>query len=124
LSTRKSVFVVDDDPSMRKGVGRLLCEHGFDVELFESGYALLSHGDCGDAFCIILDINLNDVSGIDVRRRLTGMGIVVPVIYVTGNDSPMTRSAAIASGCVAYLTKPFAAQSLIAPVERASEGIA
>ena len=125
MSTRKSVFVVDDDPSMRKGVRRLLCEHGFDVELFESGYALLSHGDRGEAFCIILDINLNNVSGIDVRRRLTEMGIVVSVIYITGNDSPIiNRSAAIASGCVAYLTKPFAAQSLIEPVERASEGIA
>jgi FixJ family two-component response regulator len=124
LSIRKSVFVVDDDPSMRKGVKRLLREHGFDVELFESGYALLSHGDCGAAFCIILDINLNDVSGIDVRRRLAEMGIAVPVIYITGNDSPMNRAAAIASGCIAYLTKPFAARLLIEPVERASEGIA
>jgi FixJ family two-component response regulator len=124
LPTRRSVYVVDDDPSMRKGVMRLLREHGFNVELFESGNALLSQGDCGEAFCIILDIQLNDVSGIDVRRRLTEMGVAAPVIYITGNDSAVNRSAAIASGCIAYLTKPFAAQSLIEPVERASEGIA
>jgi FixJ family two-component response regulator len=124
LPTRKSIFVVDDDPSMRKGVMRLLREHGFSVELFESGNALLSRSDCSEAFCIILDIQLNDVSGIDVRRRLTEMGVAAPVIYITGNDNPTNRSAAIASGCIAYLTKPFAAQSLIEPVERASEGIA
>lgn len=124
MSTRKSIFIVDDDPSMRRGVGRLLREHGFDVELFESGEALLGRGDCGEALCIVLDIQLSDASGIDVRRRLREMGVTVPVIYITGNDSPTNRTAAIASGCIAYLTKPFAAQSLIEPVERARQGIA
>lgn len=121
---RRSIFIVDDDPSMRRGVGRLLRGHGFDVELFESGEALLGRGDCGEALCIVLDIQLNDASGIDVRRRLREMGVMTPVIYITGNDSPTNRSAAIASGCIAYLTKPFAAQSLIEPVERAGQGIA
>lgn len=124
MSTRNSIFIVDDDPSMRRGVGRLLREHGFDVELFESGDALLGRGDCGEALCIVLDIQLNDASGIDVRRQLREMGVTTPVIYITGNDSPINRSAAIASGCVAYLTKPFAAQSLIEPVERTRQRIA
>ncbi|WP_426418734.1 response regulator transcription factor [Bradyrhizobium genosp. A] len=124
MPARNAIFVVDDDPSMRKGLRRLLREHGFNVELFESGDALLGQGDCGEAFCIILDIQLSDASGIDVRRRLTEMGVTAPVIYITGNDSPTNRSAAIASGCLAYLTKPFAAQSLIEPVERARQGIA
>ncbi len=118
MSTRKSVFVVDDDPSMLRGMKRLLREHGFDTGLFASGEALLHHGDFGKAFCIILDINLNDESGIDLRRRLTDKGIGLPVIFITGNDSPANRSAAMESGCVAYLTKPFAAQSLIEPIER------
>jgi FixJ family two-component response regulator len=118
LSTRNSVFVVDDDPSMLRGMKRLLREHGFDTGLFASGEALLRQGDFGQAFCIILDINLNDESGIDLRRRLTNQGISLPVIYITGNDSPANRSAAMESGCIAYLTKPFAAQSLIEPIER------
>jgi FixJ family two-component response regulator len=100
LPPHRSVYVVDDDPSIRKSVMRLLREHGFSVELFESGNALLSQRDCSEAFCIILDIQLNDESGIDVRRRLTEMGVAAPVI---------------ASGCIAYLTKPFAAQLLIEP---------
>ena len=118
LSTRKSVFVVDDDPSMLRGMKRLLREHGFNTTLFDSASALLNQGDFGKAFCVILDINLNDESGIDLRRRLTDKGIGLPVIFITGNDSPANRSAAMESGCVAYLTKPFAAQSLIEPIER------
>jgi len=124
LPTRKSAFVVDDDSSMRMGMKRLLREHGFNAELFDSANALLSHGDFDEAFCIILDINLSDESGIDLRRQLTSKGIKVPVIYITGNDSHANRSAALESGCIAYLTKPFTAQSLIEPVERAHAGIA
>jgi FixJ family two-component response regulator len=121
LATPRSIFVVDDDPSMRRSLERLLREHGFDVELFDSASALLSRGECREAFCIILDINLNDSSGIDLRRRLTQMGVRVPVIFVTGNDNPRNHSAAIESGCIAYLTKPFPARSIIEPVQRARE---
>ena len=76
------------------------------------------HGDFNEAFCIVLDINLNGGSGIDLRLRLAGEDVGLPVIYVTGNDSEAIRAAAIASGCAAYLTKPFAARSLIEPIER------
>lgn len=119
MPIRKSVFVVDDDPSMRTGMKRLLREHGFNTTLFDSGVALLSHADFDTAFCFILDINLNDQSGIDVRRQLANRGVGQPVIFITGNDSDANRSAAIESGCIAYLTKPFPARSLIELVERA-----
>ena len=118
MPLRKAVFVVDDDPSMRRGIARLLREHGFNTTLFDSANALLDHADFGRAFCAILDINLNGESGIALRRRLADKGIRLPVIYITGNDSEANRAAAIESGCIAYLTKPFAAQSLIAPLER------
>jgi FixJ family two-component response regulator len=118
LPARKSVFVVDDEPSMRGSIKRLLSVHGFDARLFDSAGALLSHGDFGKAFCIVLDINLDGESGIDLRRSLVANGVNLPVIYITGNDSEANRAAAIESGCIAYLTKPFAAQSLIEPIER------
>ena len=105
---------------MRLGMKRLLGVHGFNSTSFASADALLRHGDFSEAFCIILDINLNGESGIDLRRRLTDQQVALPVIYVTGNDTEANRSAAIASGCLAYLTKPFAARSLIEPVEQAS----
>jgi FixJ family two-component response regulator len=73
---------------------------------------------------VILDINLHRESGIELRHRLKAAGIPLPVIYITGNDNPAVRMAALASGCIAYLTKPFAARSLLEPIEKASAGLA
>ena len=119
MPTRELVFVVDDDPSMLKGIMRLLRENGFDAEPFASGDALLRQGDFSKAFCAILDINLNGRSGIELRRDIANKDSRLPVIFITGNDSDANRSAAIEAGCIAYLTKPFSARSLIEPVERA-----
>ena len=123
MSKRKLVFVVDDDPGMLRGVQRLLREHGYDSMSFASADAFQKHGDFGEAICVVLDINLNDESGIAVRHRLKAAGISLPVIYITGKDNQATRVAAIESGCLAYLPKPFAARSLIEPIERASIGL-
>jgi FixJ family two-component response regulator len=120
MANRNIVFVVDDDPGMLRGVKRLLREHGYDSILFASAEAFQNHDDFEEALCIIMDINLNDESGIELRRRLEAAGILVPVIYITGNDNPAVRKAALESGCLAYLTKPFSAKALIEPVERAS----
>lgn len=103
---------------MRLGIERLLSLHGFSSRLFASADALLRHGNFGEALCMILDINLNGESGIDLRWHLADKVVGLPVIYVTGNDSEVNRAAAIESGCIAYLTKPFTAQSLIGPIQR------
>jgi len=122
LRTAKYIIVVDDNPSMLRGIGRLLREYGFASRLFETGSALLRDGDFDSAICLILDVNLSDGSGIELRHRLADQGIDIPVIYITGNDNPATRMAAMASGCVAYLTKPFTANLLIQPIERLLAG--
>ena len=124
MPNRNLVFVVDDDPGMLKGVKRLLREHGYDSVLFQSAEAFQSYDDPDAACCLILDINLKKESGIDLRHRLKAAGISLPVIYVTGNDNPAVRAAALASGCIAYLTKPFAAKSLLEPVGKAAAGLA
>lgn len=118
MLTPNLVFVVDDNPSMLRGIKRLLKEHGLASELFETGSALLRDGDFRRAVCLILDINLSDGSGIELRHCLADRGVTLPVIYITGNDNQATRMAAIESGCVAYLTKPFTAQALIGSIER------
>ena len=121
---RKAVFVVDDDPGTLRSVKRLLREHGYDSVLFQSAEAFRNHGDFDQALCIVLDINLNDASGIEVRHRLKADGISVPVIYITGNDNDAVRMAAMESGCIAFLTKPFSAKALIDPIEKASASLA
>jgi FixJ family two-component response regulator len=120
LTHRKVVFVVDDDPSMLKGLRRLLRQYGFEAVPFETAMALKDHGDFAQAFCIVLDINLSDGSGIELRHQLAESGVALPVIYITGNDSDAKRMAAMESGCIAYLTKPFTAQALIEPIEIAA----
>ena len=123
MPNSKAVFVVDDDPGTLRGVKRLLRQHGYDSVLFESAEAFQSHNDFDQALCVILDINLNDESGIVVRHRLKAAGISVPIIYITANDNHSVRAAAMESGCIAYLTKPFSAKSLIDPIKEASASL-
>jgi FixJ family two-component response regulator len=114
--------VVDDDPGMLKGVQLLLRQHAYESMLFSSAEAFKNHTDFETAVCVILDINLKDGSGIDLRHRLKAAGVSLPVIYITGNDGPAVRKAALDSGCIAFLTKPFSAQSLIESLKEASAG--
>ena len=123
LPQHKTVIVVDDDPSLLMGVKRLLREHGFESVLFESAEAFHQYNDFDRACCIVLDINLNDESGIEVRHRLRSAGVSLPVIFITGKDNHATRMAAMESGCIAYLCKPFPAQALIEPIEKASASL-
>ena len=116
---RNLVLVVDDDPGILEGLQRLLQLHAYEPILFSSADTFKNHTDFEQTVCVILDINLNDGSGIDLRHRLKAAGVSVPVIYITGNDDPAVREAALASGCIAFLTKPFSAQELMEPLKRA-----
>ena len=121
---RKLVLVVDDDPGMLKAVQRLLRQHGYEPVSFSSALAFESYPDIEKAVCVILDINLPDGSGIELRHGLNDAGIAVPVIYMTGNDDPAIRKVALNSGCIAFLTKPFSAQELMEPLQKAATGSA
>jgi FixJ family two-component response regulator len=120
LPNRNLVYVVDDDAAVLRAIERLLRRHGYDSVLFPSVEVFESHADFERAICIVLDINLNDGSGIELRDRLNAAGISVPVIFITGNNNPIARAAALQSGCIAYLEKPFSTKSLMEPIERAS----
>jgi FixJ family two-component response regulator len=121
MPNRNLVLVVDDDPGMLKGTQRLLRQHAYEPILFSSAEAFKNHTDFESAVCVILDINLKDGSGIELRHRLKADGISVPVIYMTANEDPAVRMAALQSGCLAYITKPFSAKSLIEPLHTAAE---
>ena len=114
--------MVDDDPGILRGLKRLLREYGYDSLLFQSARAFQNHKDFKQAICVVLDVQLDGESGIEVRHQLTEAGISLPVIYITANDSDRIRTAAMNSGCIAYLTKPFTAKSLIEPIERLAAG--
>jgi len=117
---RNLVLVVDDDLGMLRAIKRLLQQHDYEPILFSSAQDFKSHTDFESAACVILDINLQDGSGIELRHGLNDAGISVPVIFMTANEDPAVRRAAVASGCIAFLTKPFSTQSLIEPLKKAS----
>ena len=124
MSERNLVFVVDDDAMMLRSIARLLRQLGYESVLFPSAEAFANQSDFDGVVCVLIDIDLGDASGIEVRHRLKEANISVPVIYITGNDSPAVRTAAHQSGCLAYLTKPFSAKSLMEPLHRAAAGFA
>ena len=119
---RNLVLVVDDDLGMLRSIKRLLRQHDYEPILFSSAQAFKNHSAIDKAACVILDIDLPDGSGIELRQDLEAAGVSVPVIYITGNANPKVREATVASGCVAFLTKPFSSHELIEPLKRASAG--
>jgi FixJ family two-component response regulator len=114
---RNLVLVVDDDLGMLRAIKRLLRQHDYEPILFSSAEDFKRHADFEKAACVILDIDLKDGSGIELRQRLTAAHITIPVIYMTANENPAVRAAALQSGCLAYLTKPFSVSSLIGPLK-------
>jgi FixJ family two-component response regulator len=107
------VIVVDDNPGFLKSVGRLLSVHGFATRTFSSAEALLDSDAARTATCLLLDINLGGISGIELQRRLAAAGSSCPVIFMTAIDDDATRSEAMDVGCIGYLKKPFAPNLLL-----------
>jgi len=118
LQDRNVVLVVDDDPGVLKGVQRLLRVHAYETILFSSAEAFKNHTGFEKALCVILDVNLKDGSGIELGLGLRADGHSVPVIYMTASDDNAVREAALDTGCIAFLTKPFLAQELIEPLKK------
>ena len=107
---------------MLEGLQRLLWLHAYEPILLSSAEAFKNHTDFEKVACVILDINLNDGSGIELAHHLQAAGLSVPVIYMTGNQDPAVRKTALDTGCIAFLTKPFSTQELIEPLKKAAAG--
>jgi FixJ family two-component response regulator len=113
------VIVVDDDTGFLKGVARLLAYNGIEARTFASAEALIESGSAPTATCLLLDIRLGGISGIELQHRLATSGSKCPVIFMTANDDEATRNAAVDAGCIAYLRKPFASQVLLDAIGKA-----
>lgn len=116
---RKIVAIVDDDPSMLRATENLLDAHGVATEVFASAEEFLDRGATTQVDCLLLDIHLGGVSGIELRHQLKASGCALPVIFMTALDDEATRALALAAGCVAYLRKPFEGCQLIDAIEKA-----
>ena len=115
------VFVVDDDPSVRRSIERLIQPAGFKVETFQSGAEFLRRQHSEGPACLVLDVRLQGLSGLDLQRELTNVGIDLPIIFITAHgDIPMTVRA-MKGGAAEFLTKPFRKEQLLYAVRTAIE---
>ena len=115
------VFVVDDDPSIRRAMRRLIGSVGLQVELFGSAKEFLHSRRPDVPSCLVLDIRLPGISGLDFQRELAEANIHIPIIFITAHgDIPMTVRA-MKAGAVEFLTKPFRDQDLLDAIHAALE---
>src|SRR6266436_1771996 len=114
-----TVFVVDYDPSVRASIQGLLKSASLRSESFASAEEFLRNSRPEGPSCLVLDVTLPGVNGLDFQRQLTDTGIQIPIIFVTGHgDIPMTVKA-MKSGAVEFLTKPFEDQDLLNAIHQA-----
>jgi CheY-like chemotaxis protein len=114
----RTIALVEDDPSMMQGLSRLLSAHGFRVDGFTSAESFLDSLTHCEAACLVVDIHLGGISGIDLKRKLIASGNDFPVIFMTAVDNAVTRQQAADAGCIAYLRKPFLAKLLIEAINQ------
>jgi len=115
------VFVVDDDPSVRSSLKFLISSEGLQVESFESADSFLRRKPPDAPTCLVLDVRLRGLSGLDFQRELAAKNIRIPIVFITGHgDIPMTVKA-MKAGAIEFLTKPFRDQDLLDAVRIALE---
>jgi FixJ family two-component response regulator len=115
-----SVVVVDDDPEVRASIKTLLSSYGYCVETFDSAEAFLIRAPTCRAICLVVDIDLRDISGVELAHELAAEGFKFPIIFMTGHDDPVIKRNALAAGGIALLHKPFLAMSLIDAIDKAT----
>ena len=115
------VFIVDDDLSVRRSTERLVQSAGLKVQTFTSAQEFLKNAKIDGPACLVLDVRMPGLSGMDLQRELTQSGIHIPIIFITGHgDIPMSVRA-MKAGAVEFLTKPFRSRSLLDAIRPAIE---
>jgi FixJ family two-component response regulator len=120
-SAAPTVFVVDDDVSVRESLEALLSTAGWQVEIFQSAQEFLSRPRLLAPSCLVLDVSLPDLNGLELQQRIAGDRHDMPIIFITGHgDVPMTVRA-MKAGAVEFLTKPFGDEVLLSAIRSALE---
>jgi FixJ family two-component response regulator len=112
-ASRAVIAVVEDDPSARSAMTRLLDVCGFEPAAFESGEAFIEATPSKPLLCLIVDVHLGGMSGIDLQRRLRINGVSTPIIVITAQREEAIRARAEREGCVAFLWKPVEPSALL-----------
>jgi FixJ family two-component response regulator len=118
------ISIVDDDESVREATGGFVRSLGYAVAAFASAEEFLSSNSVQATSCLIADVQMPGLSGIDLQHRLVAQGLRLPVIFVTAFPDERTRRRAIDAGAVDYLSKPFSDEQLVSSITIALKGAA
>ncbi len=121
IARKPTVFVIDDDPSVRMSLSRLLRSVGFETETFASAEAFLERTHYDGVGCIVLDVRMPGLSGMDLQEELNRAEYSMPIIFITGHGNIPMSVRAMKRGAVEFLTKPFDDEKLLQAVREAIE---
>jgi FixJ family two-component response regulator len=113
------VAVVDDDASVRKALGRLLSASSFEITTFGSAVEFLKSLEEQSPHCLVVDIHMPDITGLDLQRHMAHAGISIPTIVITAHNEPGLRERCQSAGAAAFLVKPFDGRALIGEINSA-----
>jgi FixJ family two-component response regulator len=118
----KVISIVDDDESFRRAITELIRSLGYSVASFGSAEAFLQSDHFADTACLITDVQMPGMSGLDLQSAMLARGSRVPIIFVAADPGSKARGQALASGALAFLTKPFREEKLISFLDQALAG--
>ncbi len=116
-SNPPKIAIVDDDQSVLVALRRLIAAAGYEVETFPSGPAFLESAENHEPDCVVLDLHMPKMGGLEVQSLLKSGHAGIPVVFLTGQDSPEARSCALTGGASAYLCKPVDQETLLAAID-------
>ncbi len=116
-----TIAIVDDDPSVREGLSSLIRSAGLQVETFASAQEFLARPSAEAPSCLVLDLQLPGLSGLDLQKRMAEVGLEIPIVFLTGHGNIPASVQAMKAGAVEFLTKPFDEQDLLQAIQEAVE---
>jgi FixJ family two-component response regulator len=122
LSTLSVISVIDDDASVRAATDNLLSSHGYTVHTFESAEEFLRSAHLNDTSCVIADVQMSVLSGLDLLTLMRTQGHRAPFIFITAFPDESVRARALKAGAIGFLAKPFAGPALIKCLDTALQG--
>src|SRR5271166_2521036 len=115
------IAIVDDDPSVREGLSSLIRSAGLRVEIFASAQEFLARSGAEAPSCLVLDLQLPGLSGLDLQKRMAEVGLEIPIVFLTGHGNIPASVQAMKAGAVEFLTKPVDEQDLLRAIQEAVE---
>lgn len=119
MSSNPLISIVDDDESVREAIESLIKSVGYKAQVFESAEQFLDRNNIEEESCLILDVKMPGMSGLELQRRLATEGYQIPIIFISAHSDDKTRAQALAAGAVDFLFKPFSEEALVDAVHAA-----